>query len=79
MAPKPSRDMLIHCDSCGEEYSSTYRRCPFCGARNEPRRNSGRDDPASSSRYIPTPPPAQPAPRRDAREEPADDLSLIHI
>lgn len=73
MAPKPSRDMLIHCDSCGEEYSSTYRRCPFCGARNEPRRNSGRDDPASSSRYIPTPPPAQPAPRRDAREEPADD------
>ena len=73
MAPKPSRDMLIHCDSCGEEYSSTYRRCPFCGARNEPRRNSGRDDPVSSSRYIPTPPPAQPAPQRGDREEPAED------
>lgn len=38
MAPKPSRDTLIHCDACGEDYSSTYRRCPFCGARNDPRR-----------------------------------------
>lgn len=24
---------LIHCDNCGEDYSSTYKRCPFCGAR----------------------------------------------
>lgn len=28
-----TRSDLIHCDNCGEEYSSTYKRCPFCGAR----------------------------------------------
>ena len=38
MAPKPSHDKLIHCDACGEDYSATYRRCPFCGERNDPRR-----------------------------------------
>lgn len=70
MAPKPSRDMLIHCDACGEDYSSTYRRCPFCGERNDPRRVSGRGDPASASRYIPTPPPVRPA---QAQEEDLDD------
>ena len=21
---------LIHCDNCGEYYSASYRRCPFC-------------------------------------------------
>lgn len=35
---KPSHDKLIHCDACGEDYSATYRRCPFCGERNDPRR-----------------------------------------
>ncbi|MGN0967984.1 MAG: Ig-like domain-containing protein [Oscillospiraceae bacterium] len=25
-----SRPGLIHCDNCGEDYSSSYRRCPFC-------------------------------------------------
>lgn len=69
MAAKPSHDTLIHCEACGEDYSATYRRCPFCGARNDPRRTSGRDDPKSSSRYIPTPPPAKPSPRRDSQEE----------
>lgn len=38
MAAKPSHDKLIHCDACGEDYSATYRRCPFCGERNDPRR-----------------------------------------
>lgn len=71
MAAKPAKDILIHCDACGEDYSSTYRRCPFCGAKNDPRRNSGRDDPASASRYIPTPPPAKP--RKEEREEEAED------
>lgn len=28
-----TRSDLIHCDNCGEDYSSTYKRCPFCGAR----------------------------------------------
>ena len=68
MAPKPSQDMLIHCEACGEDYSSTYRSCPFCGARNDPRRTSGRADPKSTSRYIPTPPPARERDRRDDRD-----------
>ena len=25
-----SRGGLIHCENCGEDYSATYRRCPFC-------------------------------------------------
>ena len=25
-----SRPGLIRCDHCGEEYSESYRRCPFC-------------------------------------------------
>lgn len=25
-----SRPGLIYCENCGEEYSSSYRRCPFC-------------------------------------------------
>ena len=28
-----ARSELIHCDSCGEDYSSTYKRCPFCGEK----------------------------------------------
>jgi hypothetical protein len=24
---------FIHCDKCGEDYSSTYKRCPFCDER----------------------------------------------
>ena len=38
MPSKSSRDTLIHCAACGEDYSATYRRCPFCGERNDPRR-----------------------------------------
>lgn len=68
MAPKPSQDTLIHCEACGEDYSSTYRSCPFCGARNDPRRTSGRADPKSTSRYIPTPPPARERDRRNDRD-----------
>ena len=49
MAPKPSPNSLIHCAVCGEDYSATYRRCPFCGAKNAP--------PAAPSR-APAPPPA---------------------
>ncbi len=70
--PKPSHDALIHCEHCGEDYSATYRRCPFCGERNDPRRVTPRNDPTSSSRYIPMPPAAKPSPRRQSEEE-ADD------
>lgn len=34
MARKPDFDTLIHCDACGEDYSATYKRCPFCGERS---------------------------------------------
>ncbi len=27
------RTQMIHCDRCGEDYSATYRRCPFCDER----------------------------------------------
>lgn len=76
MAAKPSHDTLIHCEACGEDYSSTYRRCPFCGARNDPRRVTPRNDPASSSRYIPMPPPAKSADHR-SREEELDDTYIF--
>lgn len=76
MAAKPSHDTLIHCEACGEDYSSTYRRCPFCGARNDPRRVTPRNDPASSSRYVPVPPPAKPAGQR-SREEELDDTYVF--
>ena len=33
MARKPAPGTLIHCDSCGEDYSATYKRCPFCGEK----------------------------------------------
>ena len=43
MANRPSPNSLIHCAECGEDYSATYKRCPFCGAKNEPAQpDSGR-------------------------------------
>ena len=65
MAAKPSRDTLIHCDACGEDYSSTYRRCPFCGARNDPRR-APREDAYDDSYDIPSAP--MPSARRGGDE-----------
>ena len=56
MPSKPSRNTLIHCAACGEDYSPTYRRCPFCGERNDPKRAPARDE---------APPPA----RARGREE----------
>ena len=48
MANKLSPNSLIHCAECGEDYSATYRRCPFCGAKNAPRR-TGPGRPASGA------------------------------
>ena len=38
MARKYETGTLIHCESCGDDFSATYRRCPFCGTKpgNEP-------------------------------------------
>jgi cytoskeletal protein RodZ len=33
MARKVAPGTLIHCDACGEDYSATYKRCPFCGEK----------------------------------------------
>ena len=40
MAYKPSPNSLIHCAECGEDYSATYKRCPFCGAKNAPQQSA---------------------------------------
>ena len=37
MARKNNTEELIHCNVCGEDYSPTYRRCPFCGERADTR------------------------------------------
>lgn len=28
--PRPRRRNMVHCDNCGEDFSDTYRFCPFC-------------------------------------------------
>ena len=33
MARRAAPGTLIHCESCGEDYSATYKRCPFCGEK----------------------------------------------
>ena len=49
MAYKPSPNSLIHCSQCGEDYSATYKRCPFCGGRNAPPSAPDSRQPASSA------------------------------
>ena len=29
-APPRRNTDVIRCENCGEEYSTTYKRCPFC-------------------------------------------------
>lgn len=31
--PSGTRNEMIHCENCGEDYAATYRRCPFCEGR----------------------------------------------
>lgn len=31
MPRRSNLEGLLHCDACGEDYSATYKRCPFCG------------------------------------------------
>lgn len=52
MARKPGTDQLIHCNACGEDYSSTYRRCPFCGERVNARSTSNDDDDYEDDGYV---------------------------
>jgi len=42
---KKETNPLIHCEACGEDYSATYRRCPFCGNKTATRtQDAARDD-----------------------------------
>lgn len=56
MARKTSdpRNELIHCDSCGEDYSATYKRCPFCGDKGRKSQSSApaEDDYVFEGGYI---------------------------
>ena len=72
MASRPSPNSLIHCAVCGEDYSATYKRCPFCGAKNAPSApNPPRRAPAPPPVYDDEPEPA-PSPRRAAPADPDD-------
>lgn len=44
MGRKNNSEELIHCNVCGEDYSATYRRCPFCGERMDVRPSMDEDD-----------------------------------
>lgn len=36
------RNDMIHCENCGEDYSATYKRCPFCDEMQaQPTRSGG--------------------------------------
>lgn len=73
MASRPSPNSLIHCAVCGEDYSATYKRCPFCGAKNAPPAapNPPRRAPAPPPAYGGDPDPAPPS-RRGAPADPDD-------
>lgn len=45
MARRTNMEELVHCDACGEDYSATYKRCPFCGEKYDTRAiNQSADD-----------------------------------
>ena len=73
MAYKPSPNSLIHCAACGEDYSVTYKRCPFCGAKNAPP-----PPPAPKpSREAEREPEARPEPSRPAAPADPDDTYVF--
>lgn len=44
---------LIRCSACGEDYSSTYKRCPFCGDKqSQPQSSAPEDDYVFEGGYI---------------------------
>ena len=51
MALRPSQEKLIRCANCGEDYSPTYKKCPFCGARNDPRTSAAPVSGRPAARY----------------------------
>lgn len=73
MAYKPSPNSLIHCAACGEDYSATYKRCPFCGAKNAPPPAPG----AKHSRAPEHEADPRPAPSRPAAPADPDDTYVF--
>lgn len=51
MARKANPETLIHCDACGEDYSATYKRCPFCGEQSDAPAPAPRPQAQSQSDY----------------------------
>lgn len=41
----PKRNDVVLCQNCGEDYSKTYHRCPFCDERMQNRKPKKRNDP----------------------------------
>lgn len=54
MARRNAPETLIHCDACGEDYSATYRRCPFCGEKYNDRNipHAAADDDDDDDGYV---------------------------
>ena len=77
MAYKPSPNSLIHCAECGEDYSATYKRCPFCGARNAPPAPPPKPS-RDPEEYEPEPrSEPQPAPSRPSAPADPDDTYVF--
>lgn len=79
MAYKPSPNSLIHCTECGEDYSATYKRCPFCGAKNAPP-PAPAPRPSRDQEYEPEAQPepdTRPGPSRPAAPADPDDTFVF--
>ena len=45
----PQRESMVHCDACGEDFSSSYKTCPFCDEPSGKRGGGGRRAPVASN------------------------------
>ena len=63
---------LIHCSSCGEDYSATYKFCPFCGGYNAPPANAPAAPVAQAKQAAPkAEQPKQETPRQEPHKHTA--------
>ena len=46
------QDLLFKCPRCGEEYSPSYRRCPFCEEGDHPRKIKYNSSKQSGGRRV---------------------------
>lgn len=64
---------LIHCSSCGEDYSATYKFCPFCGGYNAPPASA--DTPTAPTAPAQDPPKSE-APKQEVHKQSAPKQSV---